>query len=247
MQLFISYKRENESFAPLVREKLKDWGYYAVWMDTFDIPPGVSWADSIQKALHQCDAVIGILSPLAVESENVKNEWDFAIRLRKWLILLRYEDCEVPLNQSRLGYIDCQGGHQAEGLNKLHVALKSPPPKNERVAHDPYQTYLDGLYDQINHALGQKILATLRTEQDIPEPIELTGESTPQAVHALFSKQPELHPMFVALGVTPQEPETRFTDIRKAFESFDGRMLLLGEPGAGKTMTLLKLGRDAVI
>lgn len=246
MQLFISYKRENEDFARLVREKLLDWGY-AVWMDTYDLLPGVSWADSIQQALHQCDAVIGILSPLAVESENVKNEWDFAIRLRKWLILLKYEDCEVPLNQFRLSYINCEEEHQAEGLNKLRVALTSPPPRDDRHVDDPFQIYLDGLYDQINHALGQKILATLRTEEDLPEPIALTGESTPQAVHALFGRQTELHPMFVALGVTPREPETTFTNMQAAFDSFDGRMLLLGEPGAGKTMTLLKMGRDAVI
>ncbi len=247
MQIFISYKRENEPFARLVRENLLAWGY-AVWMDKVDLPPGVSWADNIQKALHQCDAVIGILSPLAVESENVKNEWDFAQnRQRKWLILLMYEGCEVPLNQSRLTHINCEGNHQAEGLEKLRLALTLPPPRNERRVDDPFQNYLDGLYDQINHALGQKILATLRNEQDIPELIELTGESTPQAVHGLFSNQPELHPMFVALGVTPQEPETTFTNMQVAFDSFGGRMLLLGEPGAGKTMTLLKMCRDAVI
>ena len=48
-------------------------------MDQFDIPVGAYWPDEIDKGLAASDIVVGILSPDAVESRNVKNEWDWAI------------------------------------------------------------------------------------------------------------------------------------------------------------------------
>ena len=44
------------------------------WMDQFDIPVGADWPDQIDKRLTSSDIIIGVLSPAAVASRNVKNE-----------------------------------------------------------------------------------------------------------------------------------------------------------------------------
>jgi hypothetical protein len=45
-------------------------------MDQYDIPVGAYWPDEIDKGLSACTVVVGVISPDAVASRNVKNEWD---------------------------------------------------------------------------------------------------------------------------------------------------------------------------
>ncbi|MBZ0319307.1 MAG: TIR domain-containing protein, partial [Anaerolineae bacterium] len=246
MQLFISYKRENEAFARLVRENLLAWGY-AVWMDIFDIPKGSYWPDEIDKGLRASDVIIGILSPQAVESRNVKNEWDWAIVNGRQLILLLHAQTDVPMNYVSLNYINCVGTAQSDGISQLQSALQSKP-SALTAPSDLFRDYLQKLYDRINRYLGQKILATLRTDEGMPEPLRLTGASTPEAVEGLFSRQPQIDPLFAIGGIEDDPtPPDKFTDFQQALDHFKGRVLLLGEPGAGKTITLLHTARDAVV
>lgn len=74
-QVFISYQRTDEPFARQVREHLTAHGV-RTWMEQYDIPVGAYWPDEIDKGLASSDIVVGILSPDAVASRNVKNEWD---------------------------------------------------------------------------------------------------------------------------------------------------------------------------
>ena len=94
-QVFISYQRADESIARRVRELLIASGV-RTWMDQADIPVGAYWPDEIDKGLAASDIVVGILSPDAVESRNVKNEWDWAIQNGKPLVLLQVRPCVVP-------------------------------------------------------------------------------------------------------------------------------------------------------
>jgi hypothetical protein len=65
-KIFLSYRRENVDFAEFIRKELQQWGYQ-VWMDAID------------EALKDTDIVVGVMSPDAVSSRNVKNEWDWAL------------------------------------------------------------------------------------------------------------------------------------------------------------------------
>src|SRR4051812_38547019 len=91
-QIFISYQRIDQDFAREVREHLVARGV-RTWMDQFDILVGAYWPDEIDKGLSSSDIVVGILSADAVESRNVKNEWDWAIAHDKRLLLLRIDAC----------------------------------------------------------------------------------------------------------------------------------------------------------
>jgi HEAT repeat protein len=244
LQIFISYKRENQPFAEELRETLITWGY-GTWLDIINIPKGAYWPDEIDAGLQRSEVVIGVMSPEAVQSRNVKNEWDWAIINGKRLILLMLEQCYVPMNYVSINYIDFTKDRK-RGLDQLKAALETRTDAPTSV--DPYRPYLEALYERINTYLAQKIVPTLRDDEDRPEPIHLRSEATPNAV--LFEKRQEIDPLFAIGGIETgktTEPQQIYDDFERAFKYYEGRVLLLGEPGAGKTITLLHFGRDAVV
>lgn len=242
MKIFLSYKREDRDFVEELRSRLIDWGY-ATWMDIYDLPKGARWPDEIDKGLRESSVVIGVMSPRAVESRNVKNEWDWAIVNETRLIPLMLEKCYVPMNYVSINYIDFTK-NKANGFEELKAALDAP---QAPAPADPYREYLQQLYERINTFLAQKIIARRPDEETMPEPLRLRSERTPNAVDALFEKRDEIDPLFAIGGIEQDEPEQVYEDFERAFRFYEGRVLLLGEPGAGKTITLLHFGRDAVV
>ena len=122
-QIFISYARDDVAFARDLRERLVALGH-APWMDLFDIPAGARWPDEIDSALRSANAIIGVMSPASVASENVKNEWDWAIANSRRLILLLIEPCEIPFHYVSRNYIDLTSD-QAAGLAALASAIEA--------------------------------------------------------------------------------------------------------------------------
>ncbi|MBZ0304897.1 MAG: toll/interleukin-1 receptor domain-containing protein [Anaerolineae bacterium] len=122
-KIFLSYRREDLTFAEFIRQKLQEWGY-EVWMDIYDIPKGAYWPDAIDEALKGTDIVVGVMSPDAVSSRNVKNEWDWALVNEKPLLLLLLRDTQIPMNYISINYIDFRQD-RATGLKYLQEALLS--------------------------------------------------------------------------------------------------------------------------
>ena len=119
--IFISYARDDVAFARDLRDRLLALGH-APWMDLFDIPAGARWPDEIDRALRSADAIIGVMTPASMASENVKNEWDWAIANDRRLILLLAEPCDVPFHYVSRNYIDCTADREA-GFAALRDAL----------------------------------------------------------------------------------------------------------------------------
>jgi hypothetical protein len=117
-QVFISYQRTDEAFARRVHEHLVGAGV-RTWMDQYDIPVGAYWPDEIDRGLAASDIVVGILSPDAVESRNVKNEWDWALQRDKRLLLLMTRLTEIPHRYVSINYIDATTADQAGALDAL--------------------------------------------------------------------------------------------------------------------------------
>jgi HEAT repeat protein len=241
MRIFISYQRENQPFAESLRKRLHDWKL-DTWMDVHDIPDGSHWPDEIDRGLRASDVVVGIMSPLAMESRNVKNEWDWAIVNKKRLILLLLEPCSIHMNYVSLNYIDFTRDHTS-AYERLRLTLHS----SETAAApstDSYLDYLQALYTRINDYLGRAIIARA-TGKDEAEPIHLLSDRTAGAVDALFERRDEVDPFFeINFG---DAPKTDYSDFGEVFEHFNRRVLLLGEPGAGKTITLFHFAREAVV
>ncbi|MEX2314530.1 MAG: TIR domain-containing protein, partial [Thermomicrobiales bacterium] len=116
--IFISYQRADEPFARRVREHLVAHGV-TTWMDQYDIPVGAYWPDEIDRGLGASDIVVGILSPDAIDSRNVKNEWDWALQRDKPLLLLMTRPTEIPHRYVSINYIDAVTSDPARALDAL--------------------------------------------------------------------------------------------------------------------------------
>jgi pimeloyl-ACP methyl ester carboxylesterase len=121
-QIFISYQRTDSDFARQVRAHLAAAGV-RTWMDEYDIPVGAYWPDEIDKGLTGSEIVVGILSPDAMTSRNVKNEWDWAIQNDKRLLLLQVVPTVIPHRYVSINFIDATDIHRDRALAGLLTAL----------------------------------------------------------------------------------------------------------------------------
>lgn len=244
VKIFISYKREEQAIAESVRDWLRANGY-TTWMDIDDIPKGVAWPSAIQQGLQQADIVLGLMSERSIKSENVMNEWDYTLiygaSTHTRLLLAKLDNCMVPLNYVRLNWVDWRNGAD---FSRLKTALDNPTPSPAASIPPAEKAYLEWLYHRINTVLAAKIIFS---DPANPDPIALVTERTRGAVDALFEKMPELDPLFAAMGLDNPDDSADYSSFAHAFEALDQRVLLLGEPGAGKTITLLHMARDAVV
>jgi pimeloyl-ACP methyl ester carboxylesterase len=117
-QVFISYHRADLGVAERLRAHLVSKGV-KTWMDHYDIPAGAYWPDEIDRGLNQSQLVVGLLSPDAVASRNVKNEWDWALQNDKQLILLMTRPCVIPHRYVSINFIDATADDVSAALDEL--------------------------------------------------------------------------------------------------------------------------------
>jgi hypothetical protein len=96
-----------------------------VWMDIRSIPTGSNWDLEVQKALDTSDMMLVLLSPSAVGSQNVADEWSYFIEKNKGIVPLLVEPCEVPFRLSRRQRVDFTADYR-KGFQQLIKALGSP-------------------------------------------------------------------------------------------------------------------------
>lgn len=99
---FISYSSKNQSAADAMK-KLLDKNGIASWMAPGDIPPGMSYAQAIVKAIRECSCMVLLLTNATQSSAWVPKEVERAINYKKPLIPIRLE--EVTLNEEFECYI----------------------------------------------------------------------------------------------------------------------------------------------
>ena len=75
--VFLSYAQSDAKWARELASLLKSRGL-SVWNDA-EIAPGQNWWKETGKALSNADAMVVLLSPDAVKSNNVQREIDFAL------------------------------------------------------------------------------------------------------------------------------------------------------------------------
>ncbi len=244
-KLFISYARSNEATAVMLRDTLSNWGHQT-WMDINNIPPGAAWADEIQKGLEWSDAVVAVMTKEAIASENVKNEWDWCLvyrhKLGKILYLLKFDDCIVPMQYVRINWIDFHLKGQSKGLENLRDWIDHPAQNRADLPSEPdqFQSYLELLYSEIVGGLASQVLS-------MDHLLQLRGADTLDQVQVVRRKDPVQMLRAFSVRNNPVSPGVAVQSFEEGFNTFSGRLLLLGMPGAGKTVTLLTKARDVVL
>ncbi|CAG0997262.1 hypothetical protein ANAEL_02683 [Anaerolineales bacterium] len=121
---FISYSRKDKDFALEFAGELKSAGY-SVWLDQLDIPTGARWDDEVERALHECEVFLIILTPASASSENVKDEIGYAIDHGKRIMPVLLEECDIPLRLRRFQYVDFTKTEFSEGIRGTQRLLET--------------------------------------------------------------------------------------------------------------------------
>lgn len=125
MSVFISYSRTDNEFVDLLQQLLVNKGY-SVWVDRNEIGIGKRWDREVTQALDDSTFIVVVLSQKAAESENVADEWSYALDTEKTVIPLLYGCQNVPLRLRRLQRIDFEEDQFAVAFKKLVNALGEP-------------------------------------------------------------------------------------------------------------------------
>ena len=116
-KIFFSYSRADSEFALKLGKDLRAAGAN-IWIDQLDIKPGDPWDESIERALHECQKMILILTPESVRSKNVRDEWSYALGNTKTIIPVLLKDSEIPFRLERLQRSDFTESYN-DGLKYL--------------------------------------------------------------------------------------------------------------------------------
>lgn len=88
--LFVSYAHKDaETVLPIVRA-LSENGY-RLWYDS-GIEAGTEWPEYIEERLMNAEVVVVFMSPSAIESRNCRNEINFALELKKEILVVYLEE-----------------------------------------------------------------------------------------------------------------------------------------------------------
>jgi serine/threonine protein kinase len=105
--VFISYARSDAAFVVRLIERLKGVGV-PVWNDR-DIRSGDNWDRAVEAALREAKQMLVVMSPAAVASENVHDEWSYFVEQRKAVYSFVYQPCELPFRLRRRQYVASTG------------------------------------------------------------------------------------------------------------------------------------------
>jgi len=156
---FISYSRTDAEFALKLGKDLRAAGVN-IWIDQLDVSPGARWDNTVEEALKNCDTLLIILSTASVSSENVLDEFAFALEENKKIVPVLYRDCKLPLRLRRMQYIDFTKNYEA-GLIQLKNTLSSdnlsPPIKLEK-AEQPTEGVPSVKRKNLTYAFGLILL-----------------------------------------------------------------------------------------
>lgn len=121
-KIFISYSRKDIDFAKKLAGDLEK-SNYDVWWDITDLRGGDDWVRSLPAAIESSQFFIIVLTPNSIKSEWVQKEYTQALTLRKKIIPIMFESCDVPFALNTINFVNFINGQYADNFKNLLSAL----------------------------------------------------------------------------------------------------------------------------
>lgn len=159
--VFISYARADSSdFVDRLEQDLLKHSLHP-WVDRRRLESGEEWMDLLQDAVDQCQAVVVVLSPAAVESKYVKREYRYADANGKLIIPVLYLPTpRIPMDLYSRQWADFLTSYE-DGLRQLLHSLS-----RFQAMDDPSHP-MSGL-SQHGQDLGEHVIEAVLDPLDTP-------------------------------------------------------------------------------
>jgi HEAT repeat protein len=244
--IVISSAGADEVFARRLEAGLSD--LYNVWYYKNAIVHETNdWDSQIDKALSVAKIVIGVISPSAVDAENVRKEWLWVVQngRKRGIVFILVEHEPADPGHQFAGYTWTSFANKPfdDALRELRTRMRRALQRritsavDAVSANDPYARDLKTLWNRVKAMLQHLIIPSLEAE-----PMELEALSVKDAVESNEKSREFVDLVLQRVGVGED-----FRNIYEAFEFFGRRLLLLGAPGSGKTVTWLLQIREAIL
>lgn len=239
--VFISYSRhDGHKHAKNLHNTLEDSGY-SVWRDERDIDPFQDFTAEIEMGIRASKVIAVCVTDDTTRPDSfVRREIQYGLALKKPVIPCRFDDV-IP----HISIINNEWLNFYEDFRKYSTRLReiiSNPQITQTIERvksvdDPYRDYLQDLYNEFVELLDITVFKLIA---------DIEARHTPEKVGQSRRTRRRLTSAFRRHGIGSGS-QTEITNFNDAFEEYNGRLLLLGDPGAGKTTALYAFGRDAVV
>jgi HEAT repeat protein len=252
--VFISYARNDRNYADDLAKRLQEAGY-SIWLDTSNMDQNQDFTGEIEYAIKGASHfVVCLTKDVQRQDSFVRREIAYAINVHKKrisedstsglpIIPLVFPEGELPVMISTWNAIFVNTDADINSaFPKLIKRLEENPKEasaNTLIGNqnEIAVEYLEALQDFASAKLHDTVFSLMTLAASSVRDLPVTNPFT-----FSFSVSPA-----ITSDKKTKSDTTVFSSFYDAFNYHGGKVFMVGEPGAGKTTTLLAFARDCAV